>query len=106
MRAREPDEVGTVERDGVRVGYEGFRGPRGAATVVLLTSWAIVHMRQWKAQVPFLAREFHVITVEGRGNGASDRPTDEAAYRDEEAVADVVAVLDVTGTARAVAVGL
>ncbi len=106
MRAREPDEVGVIERDGVRVGYEVFAGPAGAPTVVLLTSWAIVHMRQWKGQVPFLAREFRVITVEGRGNGASDRPTDEAAYRDEEAVEDVVAVLDATGTDRAVAVGL
>ena len=43
-------------------------------------------MRQWKAQVPFLAREFRVITVEGRGNGASDCPADPAAYRDREYV--------------------
>ena len=106
MRAREPDEVGEIERDGVRVGYELFAGPVGAPTVVLLTSWAIVHMRQWKAQVPFLAREFRVITVEGRGNGVSDRPPDPAAYLDREAVEDVVAVLDTTGTDRAVAIGL
>ncbi len=106
MRAREPDEVGTIERDGVRVGYERFVGPAGARTAVLLTSWAIVHMRQWKGQVPFLAREFHVITVEGRGNGAADRPVDPAAYLDHEAVEDVVAVLDATGTERAVAIGL
>lgn len=107
MRAREPDRVGTIERDGVRVGYEVFEGPTSAAaTIVLLTSWAIVHMRQWKAQVPFLAREFRVITVEGRGNGAADRPRDPEAYRDTEMVADVVAVLDATGTAAAVIVGL
>jgi pimeloyl-ACP methyl ester carboxylesterase/predicted glycosyltransferase len=106
VRAREPDEVGTIERDGVRVGYERFAGPAGAPTAVLLTSWAIVHMRQWKGQVPFLAREFHVVTVEGRGNGAADRPTDPAAYVDREAVEDVVAVLDATGTERSVAIGL
>ncbi|GAA4778823.1 hypothetical protein GCM10023200_09850 [Actinomycetospora chlora] len=106
MRAREPDEVGRITRDGVRVGYEVFEGPPASPTIVLLTSWAIVHMRQWKAQVPFLAREFRVITVEGRGNGASDRPRGADAYRDPEAVADVVDVLDATGTARAVAVGL
>ncbi|GAA4902679.1 putative glycosyltransferase [Actinomycetospora succinea] len=106
MRAREPDEVGTIERDGVRVGYEVFEGPAASPTIVLLTAWAIVHMRQWKAQVPFLAREFRVITVEGRGNGAADRPRDPEAYRDREAVEDVVAVLDATGTDRAVAVGL
>lgn len=106
MRAREPDEVGTVTRDGVRVGYEVFEGPTPSLTVVLLTSWAIVHMRQWKAQVPFLAREFRVITVEGRGNGAADRPADPEAYRDTEMVADVIAVLDATGTGQAVMVGL
>ena len=106
MRAREPDEIGRIERDGVRIGYERFVGPAGARTVVLLTSWAIVHMRQWKGQVPFLAREFHVIAVEGRGNGAADRPVDPSAYLDHEAVEDVVAVLDATGTERAVAIGL
>ncbi|MFC5139304.1 alpha/beta fold hydrolase [Actinomycetospora rhizophila] len=106
MRAREPDEVGTITRDRVRVGYEVFEGPAPGPTIVLLTSWAIVHMRQWKAQVPFLAREFRVITVEGRGNGAADRPADPEAYRDTEMVDDVVAVLDATGTDRAVVVGL
>ncbi|GAA4767370.1 alpha/beta hydrolase [Actinomycetospora chibensis] len=106
MRAREPDDVGEVVRDGVRVGYEVFDGPADAPTVLLLTSWAIVHMRQWKAQVPFLAREFRVITVEGRGNGASDRPRGPGAYSDREYVGDVVAALDASGTERAVAVGL
>jgi pimeloyl-ACP methyl ester carboxylesterase/predicted glycosyltransferase len=106
VRAREPDEVGSIERGGVRVGYEVFAGPPGAPTVLLLTSWAIVHMRQWKAQVPFLAREFRVITVEGRGNGCADRPAHPDAYRDREYVADALAVLDATGTGRAVAVGL
>ena len=77
MRARQPDTVGSVERDGVQVGYEVFEpgeGPVGP-TLVLLTSWAIVHMRQWKFQVPALARRFRVVTVEGRGNGAADRPS-------------------------------
>ena len=70
MRAREPDDVGAVVRDGVRISYEVCDGPEGAPTVLLLTSWAIVHMRQWKLQVPFLARHFRVVIVEGRGNGA------------------------------------
>ena len=65
MRAREPDYTGRVERDGVSVGYEVFGD--GEPTIVLLTSWAIVHMRQWKAQVPYLTRHFRVITVVGRG---------------------------------------
>ncbi len=103
MRAREPDIEAAVERDGVRVGYQVHgMGP----TLLLLTSWAIVHARQWKAQVPYLARHFRVVTVEGRGNGRADRPEEVAAYADREYVADAVAVLDATGTARAVVVGL
>ena len=93
-----------IERDGVRVGYEIFGS--GEPTILFFTSWAIVHMRQWKAQVPYLARHFRVVTVEGRGNGNADRPDFPAAYADQEYVDDAVAVLEATGTARAVAVGL
>jgi pimeloyl-ACP methyl ester carboxylesterase len=104
MRAREPDYEGVVERDGVRVGYDVYGA--GEPTIVLLTSWAIVHARQWKAQVPYLARRFRVITVEGRGNGRADRPATEEAYADREYVDDAIAVLDAAGVDRAVIVGL
>ena len=89
--------------------YTGVLGGRvvmdGEPTIVLLTSWAIVHMRQWKAQVPYLSRHFRVITVEGRGNGRADRPDSADAYTDREYVDDAIAVMDVTGTDRAVLVG-
>jgi pimeloyl-ACP methyl ester carboxylesterase len=104
MRAREPDYEGTVERDGVRVGYCVYGA--GEPTIVLLTSWAITHARQWKAQVPYLARRFRVITVEGRGNGRADRPGTEEAYSDQNYVSDAIAALDATGVDRAVVVGL
>ena len=51
----------------MKVGYDVFE--TGEPTIVLLTSWAIVHARQWKTQVPYLARYFRVVTVEGRDNG-------------------------------------
>ncbi len=104
MRARYPDAEGFIERDGVKVGYEVFGA--GEPTILLLTSWAIVHARQWKGQVPYLARRFRVITVEGRGNGRADRPASPAAYRDREYVDDAIAVLDATGVDQAVLVGL
>jgi pimeloyl-ACP methyl ester carboxylesterase/predicted glycosyltransferase len=104
MRARHPDTEGFIERGGVKVGYEVFGA--GEHTILLLTSWAIVHARQWKAQVPYLARHFQVITVEGRGNGRADRPGTPAAYRDREYVDDAIAVLDAVGVDRAVVVGL
>jgi pimeloyl-ACP methyl ester carboxylesterase len=104
MRAREPDVRGVIERGAVRVGYEVFG--TGEPTVVLLTSWAIVHARQWKAQVPFLSRRFRVVTVEGRGNGQADRPSTAAAYADREYVDDAIAVMDAVGVQRAVVCGL
>jgi len=95
MRAREPDQHGFVERDGVRIAYEAFG--EGPTTVLLLPSWSILHSRMWKAQVPYLSRHFRVVTFDGRGNGRSDRPEAARAYEDREFVADALAVLDALG---------
>src|SRR6516165_3926845 len=103
MRAMYPDAEGFVERGGVKVGYEVFGA--GEAVILLFTSWAIVHARQWKAQVPYLARHFRVVAVEGRGNGRAGRPEEPGAYRDREYIDDAVAVLDVLGVDRVVAIG-
>jgi pimeloyl-ACP methyl ester carboxylesterase len=103
-RARHPDETGFIERDGVRVFWERYgAGPR---TILLLPTWSIVHSRRWKAQIPFLARHWQVVTFDGRGNGHSDRPPELAAYGEAEFVADAIGVLDAVGVERAVVVGL
>jgi pimeloyl-ACP methyl ester carboxylesterase len=104
MRARYPDTEGYIERDGVRIFYEVFG--EGEPTILLLPTWSIIHSRFWKAQVPYLARHFRVITFDGRGNGRSDRPLVPTAYATEEYVADALAVLDATATQRAVLVSL
>jgi pimeloyl-ACP methyl ester carboxylesterase/predicted glycosyltransferase len=104
MRAREPDEQGYVDRDGVRVAYESFGD--GEITVLFPPVDVIVHSRVWKAQVPFLARHFRVVTIDPRGNGRSDRPSDPAAYGDLEYVGDTIAVMDHLGIDRAVMVGI
>ena len=106
MRAREPDSDGFAERDGVKLAYEVFGDDPGRPTVVLLPTWQIVHSRHWKAQVPYLARHFRVVTFDGRGTGRSSRPAGAAAYTNLECAADVVTVLDATATDRAVLVGL
>ena len=69
MRAREPDASGFVERDGVVLHYEVFGD--GKPTVMMLPTWSIVHSGVWKAQIPFLARHFRVVTFDGRGCGRS-----------------------------------
>jgi pimeloyl-ACP methyl ester carboxylesterase len=103
-RARLPDAEGHLERDGVRVRWE--RHGDGDPTLLLLPAWSIIHSRQWKAQVPYLARHYRVLTFDGRGNGRSDRPPGAEAYDDDQYVADALAVLDATGTGQAVLVGL
>ena len=105
MRARTPDIDGTAERDGVRLAYEVF-GADHDPTVLLLPTWSIIPSRFWKAQVPYLARHYRVVTFDGRGCGRSDRPEGAAAYADSQFADDAAAVLDATGTERAVVVGL
>ena len=102
-RARYPDADGFVERDGVKIFYEVYGD--GKTTVLLLPPWSIIHSRCWKMQIPYLARHYRVITFDPRGNGRSDRPMGANAYDEREFADDAVAVLDATGSDRAVIVG-
>jgi pimeloyl-ACP methyl ester carboxylesterase len=103
-RARYPDDEGLVERKGVRVFWERYGD--GEPTVFLLPTWSIVHSRFWKAQIPYLARHYRVLTFDGRGNGRSDRPGRWQAYTEREFAADALAVMDATATERAALVSL
>ncbi len=104
MRARYPDAAGFVDRGGVKVGYEVLGD--GEPAVVFAPTHPIVDAHAWKAQVPYLARRFRVITIDPRGNGRSDRPRAAAAYADAELVADTLAVMDACQVERAVVVGI
>jgi pimeloyl-ACP methyl ester carboxylesterase/predicted glycosyltransferase len=104
MRACQPSRDGYVARDGVKLHYEVFGD--GEPVAMLLPTWSIIHSRHWKLQVPDLARRHRVVTFDGRGNGLSDRPAGLDAYRTAEFTADALAVMDATGTERAVLVAL
>jgi len=103
-RARYPDKTGYVERDGVRVFWERYGDAE--PTVLLLPTWSIVHSRFWKAQIPYLARHYRVLTFDGRGNGRSDRPRGVEVYRPVEFAADALAVMDANGTEQATLVAV
>ena len=95
MRAREPDSEGYVDRVGVKLHWEVFG--EGQPTLLLLPTWTIIHTRFWKAQVPYLARHFRVVTYDGPGNGRSDRPEVPRPYGYEaqgQAAAAVLANLE------------
>ncbi|GAB3599342.1 hypothetical protein GCM10027446_31100 [Angustibacter peucedani] len=104
-RAADPDRAGVARRDGVDLAWEVF-GEQHRTTVLLVPTWAVVPSRFWKAQVGYLSRRYRVVTFDGRGSGRSGRPSGAAAYTDEQHAADVLAVLDATGTEQAVLVSL
>jgi pimeloyl-ACP methyl ester carboxylesterase/predicted glycosyltransferase len=103
-RARYPDSEGFVERNGQRLFYEVYG--EGEETIFLLPTWSMFHSRHWKMQIPYLARHFRVLTMDGLGNGRSDRPHDPRRYRAIEFARDCLAVMDATGTESAVTVSL
>ncbi|MEP7345167.1 MAG: alpha/beta fold hydrolase [Gemmatimonadaceae bacterium] len=99
MRALEPSVSGHVTRNGASTAYEVFGD--GEQTVLFMPPWSIVHSRIWKAQIPYFARHYRVLTFDPVGNGASDRPLDPARYEETEFAADALAVMDATETERA-----
>lgn len=104
MRARPPDHSGFVRQGDLHIGYEVFGS--GEPTFVLLPTWTIIHSRSWKMQVPYLAEHFRVVTYDGPGNGRSSRPLEPACYSQAAQVGYALAVLEATGTDRAVLVSL
>jgi pimeloyl-ACP methyl ester carboxylesterase len=104
MRAREPDRDGFVDAGGVKLHWETFGD--GEPTLLLLPTWTVIHARFWKAQIPYLARHFRVVTYDGPGNGRSGRPTDPEPYGYEQQARAAAVVLDATGTDRAAVVSL
>ncbi len=103
-RARYPDLEGYVKRDGQRLFYEVYGA--GEETIFFMPTWSIVHSRIWKMQVPYLARHFRVLTMDGLGNGKSDRCRDPERYTPGAFADDCLAVMDATETERAVLVGV
>src|SRR5262245_65080251 len=99
-RAVYPASEGFAERDGQRLFYEVYG--EGEETIFLLPTWSLVHSRHWKMQIAYFARHFRVLTMDGLGNGRSDRCRDGQRYGAAEFARDCLAVMDESGTERAV----
>jgi pimeloyl-ACP methyl ester carboxylesterase/predicted glycosyltransferase len=102
VRAAYPLAEGKVVRNGVGIRYEVYGD--GDPTLFLIPPAPISHSRLWKGLIPHLSRHYRVVTLDGRGNGGSGRPTEPAAHTVEENLQDLVTVLDDTGTPSAVVV--
>jgi pimeloyl-ACP methyl ester carboxylesterase len=68
-------------------------GDRARPTVVAVHGYPDDHA-VWDGVVALLAEEFHVVTYDVRGAGASEAPPQRAGYRIPQLVDDLVAVLD------------
>jgi len=100
----QPAREGFVERDGVRLWYAawGEQGP----WIAFAPIYQIVHSQALKATVPYLSRHFRVLTMDGRGNGRSDRPEAPEQYAFEHYYRDFLAVLEAAGVDRFAVVGI
>jgi pimeloyl-ACP methyl ester carboxylesterase len=87
---------------GVGLHYE----EAGEGTPVLFVHEFAGDHRSWEPQVRALARRHRCVTFAARGYPPSDVPTDPAAYSQDLAVADALAILDHLGIERAHVVGL
>jgi pimeloyl-ACP methyl ester carboxylesterase len=87
----------------VRIHFE----VEGRGPALLLHHWTFSSLDAWYelGYIDALASERQLILIDSRGHGKSDAPHDEAAYRPEPRVADVVAVLDAAGVGRAAFLG-
>lgn len=103
MRASVPHTTGVVDRDGVDIYFEVHGA--GETTLLMVPPAPITHARIFKAQVPYLARHFRVVTMDARGNGQSGRPVNDADHTRAKNVADMLAVSDAAEIDRAILVG-
>jgi len=87
-------------RPGATIAY-WVSGPRRAPVVVLLHGATLDH-HAWKPQVDKLATRYRVVVPDLRGHGES---TLEGAFRFDDAVDDVVALLDEVDTGTPMVVG-
>jgi pimeloyl-ACP methyl ester carboxylesterase len=96
--------------DGARLYTEITGGATGETTgtgtpLLFVHEFAGDH-RSWEPQVRYFSGGYRCITYAARGYPPSDVPEDAAAYSQERAVADAVAVLDGLDVSRAHVIGL
>jgi pimeloyl-ACP methyl ester carboxylesterase/predicted glycosyltransferase len=100
----QPAQERFVTRGGVRL-YAAQWGSAGP-WLAFAQPFQIVHSQMLKCTVPYLSQHFRVLTMDGRGNGRSDRPEGQAAYSFDHFHDDFVAVLDAFAVDRVALVGI
>ena len=105
MRARYPDEEGFVERDGVRSFYEVL-GERRRRRCCCCRRGRSLTLASGRRRFPTSRATSASLTFDAPATAAPTGPLDPAAYAEQELADDALAVMDATGTDRAVFVSL
>lgn len=87
------------ERNGCTLHY--WTGGQTDASLVIFSHGATIDHHEWDATLPLVGKHFHVLTWDMRGHGLS-RP---ARFHLDEAVADLLALIDNLGVQKAILVG-
>jgi pimeloyl-ACP methyl ester carboxylesterase len=91
-----------LDRDGVKIYYE----VHGSGPPLILTHGYSSTSAMWNEQIEALSKRHQLILWDMRGHGQSDYPADPAAYSEALTVADIAALLDKVGAAKAIVGGL
>ncbi len=94
----------TLDRGGVKLHYE-THGPEGAP-VLLLTHGYSATAEMWRGNIAALSAKHRLVLWDMRGHGQSDSPEDQSLYSEAHTVADMAALLDLTGAKQAIIGGL
>jgi pimeloyl-ACP methyl ester carboxylesterase len=84
------------DSDGVRLHYE-VHGPENGTPIVLVHGFASDYQLNWvgtRWQETLTSSGCHVVGLDCRGHGRSDKPHDPEAYRTEIMASDVIRLLD------------
>lgn len=90
--------------DGTKVAYFSYGSP-SLPSLLLIHGWAQQSMC-WRDLCAHLQDRFHIVAMDLRGHGASDKPPETAAYTDKQLWADDVrSVIDAAGLKQPILVG-
>jgi epoxide hydrolase 4 len=96
-------EEGFIDSDGVKIHYVSL-GKKEDPLIVMLHGFPDFWY-SWRAQMPALAKKFHVVAIDQRGYNLSGQPDGVENYTTNKLVGDLVAVVKHFGPGKAVIVG-
>ena len=96
-------EDGFVDSDGVKIHYVSL-GKKEDPLLVMVHGFPDFWY-SWRAQMPALAKNFHVVAIDQRGYNLSGQPEGIENYKTDKLVGDLLAVVKHFGPGKAVIVG-